>query len=195
MDLHGPAAAAFAFMAALGGSTMALLGALHPLWRLNMLTMTILTVMTMVAIAVSLPESPIWLMRKGREVEAEAAMRRIRGEADFKDESKKLKAVYEANRKLAKSKANLGKTWSVPVVEIVDDAVKRRRGLPKPPFSFLFLSVLFAFVGWSGFSYLALNGPEVFEVELVAQMMRGPLCLKCRHSRTRLGTWESTSTT
>ena len=164
MDLHGPAAAAFALMAALGGSTMALLGALHPLWRLNMLAMTILTVSTMVAVAVVLPESPIWLMRKSRDAEAEAAMRRIRGDAEFRDEFEKLRTVYEANRKLATSKANLGKTWSVPVGEIVDDAVRRRRRLPKPPFSFLFLSVLFAFVGWSGFSYLALNGPEVFEV-------------------------------
>ena len=72
--MHGPAAAAFALMAALGGSTMALLGALHPLWRLNMLAMTILTVSTMVAVAVVLPESPIWLMRKSRDAEAEAAM-------------------------------------------------------------------------------------------------------------------------
>ena len=67
VDLHGPAAAAFALMAALGGSAMALLGALHPLWRLNMLAMTVLTVLTMVAVALILPESPIWLMRKGRE--------------------------------------------------------------------------------------------------------------------------------
>ena len=162
--MHGPAAAAFAFMAALGGSTMALLGALHPLWRLNMLSMTLLTVSAMVAVAVILPESPIWLMRKGRETEAELAMRRVRGDAEFMDEFEKLKAVYEANRKLAASKPNLGRTWSTPVGEIMNDAVKRRRRLPKPPFSFLFLSVLFAFLGWSGFSYLALNGPEVFEV-------------------------------
>ena len=143
---------------------MALLGALHPLWRLNMLAMTILTVLTIVAVAVILPESPIWLMRKGRQADAEVAMKKIRGDAEFRNEFEKLRKVYESNRKLATSKANLGKTWSVPVAEIVDDAVKRRRRLPKPPFSFLFLSVLFAFVGWSGFSYLALNGPEVFEV-------------------------------
>ena len=169
VDLHGPAAAAFALMAALGGSAMALLGALHPLWRLNMLAMTVLTVLTMVAVALALPESPIWLMRKGREAEAEAAMRRVRGEAEFRDEFEKMKKVYEANRRLATSKANLGKTWSVSVADIVDGAVKRR-SIPRPPFSFLFLSVLFAFVGWSGFSYLALNGPEVFEARSVIRL-------------------------
>ena len=180
-------------MAALGGSTMALLGALHPLWRLNMLAMTILTVLTMVAVAVILPESPIWLMRKGRQADAEVAMKKIRGDAEFRNEFEKLRKVYESNRKLATSRANLGKTWSVPVAEIVDDAVKRRRRLPKPPFSFLFLSVLFAFVGWSGFSYLALNGPEVFEVR--SEMGIGNPGDKRRCSRTKPGTWASTSTT
>ena len=164
--MHGPAAAAFAFMAALGGSSMALLGALHPRWRLNMLVMTILTVLAMIAVALTLPESPIWLMRKGKEAESEVAMRRVRGDAEFEDEFKKMKALYKANMNQATSKANVGKTWSVPMSEIVDDAIKRKRRLPKPPFSFLFLSILFALVGYSGFSYLALNGPEVFEVRM-----------------------------
>ena len=83
-----PFLAAFAFMADLGGSSMALLGALHPRWRLNMLVMSILTVLTMIAVALTLPESPIWLMRKGREAESEAAMRRVRGDAEFEDEFK-----------------------------------------------------------------------------------------------------------
>ena len=44
--------------------------------------------------------------------------------------------------------------------------MKKKRRLPELPFSFYFLSLLFLFVGWSGFSYIALNGPRVFMVRL-----------------------------
>ena len=66
LDMRGLGAAAFAFMFALGGSTMAFLGAVHPLWRLNMVAMAVLAFLTMVLIATVLTESPIWLLRKGR---------------------------------------------------------------------------------------------------------------------------------
>ena len=65
LDMRGLGAAAFAFMFALGGSTMAFLGAVHPLWRINMVSMAILAFLTMVLIATVLTESPIWLLRKG----------------------------------------------------------------------------------------------------------------------------------
>ena len=52
-------------MAALGGSAIALLGAVHPLWRINMAVMAGMTLATMLIIALTLPESPIWLLRKG----------------------------------------------------------------------------------------------------------------------------------
>ena len=52
-------------MAALGGSTIALLGAVQPLWRVNMAVMAGMTLATMLVIALTLPESPIWLLRKG----------------------------------------------------------------------------------------------------------------------------------
>ena len=45
--------------------------------------------------------------------------------------------------------------------------MKKKRRLPELPFSFYFLSLLFLFVGWSGFSYIALNGPRVFMVRLL----------------------------
>ena len=64
--MRGLGAAAFAFMFALGGSTMAFLGAVHPFWRLNMIAMAVLAFLTMVLIATILTESPIWLLRKGR---------------------------------------------------------------------------------------------------------------------------------
>ena len=64
-DFRGPAAATFALMAALGGSTIALLGAVQPLWRVNMAVLAGMTLATMLVIALTLPESPIWLLRKG----------------------------------------------------------------------------------------------------------------------------------
>ena len=61
-SVHGTAAAAFALMYALGGSAMALLGALHPLWRLNMLVMAGLALATLVLIAVALPGRGLYVL-------------------------------------------------------------------------------------------------------------------------------------
>ena len=66
VSMHGLAAAAFALMYALGGSAMALLGALHPLWRWNMVAMAGLALVTLLGIAIIIPESPTWLARKGK---------------------------------------------------------------------------------------------------------------------------------
>ena len=164
-DYRGPAAATFALMFSLGGSTIALLGAVNPLWRINMAVMAGMTLLTMIVIAVALPESPIWLLRKEREDEAEEAMRRLRGEAKFREEFAEMREMYGAAMKLARARPSLGRNWSVPMGEIVDDSMKKKRRLPELPYSFYFLSILFFFVGWSGFSYIALNGPRVFMVK------------------------------
>ena len=78
-------------MYALGGSTISFLGAVHPFWRLNMLAMAAVAILTMIIVATLIPESPIWLLRKDKEPQAEAAMRRIRGDEHFMDEFNLLK--------------------------------------------------------------------------------------------------------
>ena len=55
VDMRGVGAAAFAFMFALGNSTMALLGAIHPFWRHNMLALSSLTFLTLFIIAYIVP--------------------------------------------------------------------------------------------------------------------------------------------
>ena len=42
-------------------------------------------------------ESPIWLLRKGKELEAEASMRRLRGDREFKEEFEMMKKLHAAN--------------------------------------------------------------------------------------------------
>ena len=165
-DFRGPAAACFALMAALGGSTIALLGAIHPYWRINMAVLAGLTLVTMIIIALTLPESPIWLLRKGRQAEAEAAMRGLRGDSEFKEEFEQMKELYGKTITLARTHKALEKNWSLPMSEVVFESMKKKKRLPELPFSFYFLSILFFFVGWSGFSYIALNGPRVFMVRL-----------------------------
>ena len=162
--MRGAGAAAFAFMFAFGGSSMAFLGALHPFWRHNMVAVAGLTILTMFTIASILPESPIWLLRKGRELEAEASMRRLRGDREFKEEFSMMKSLHEANMEKAMCKSNQGKTWSVPLETIATDAIKKKKKPPKLPFSFMFLAILFSFIGWSGITYIALNGPRLFIV-------------------------------
>ena len=88
---HGIAAATFAFMYALGGSTISFLGAVYPSWRLNMLAMAAVALLAIVIVSILIPESPIWLLRKDKEPQAEAAMRRIRGDENFIDEFNLLK--------------------------------------------------------------------------------------------------------
>ena len=164
-DYRGPAAATFALMFSLGGSTIALLGAVNPLWRINMAIMAGMTLLTMIVIAITLPESPIWLLRKRRETEAEEAMKKLRGDAQFREEFAQMKEMYGATITLARSHETVGRNWSVPLGEIMNDSMKKKKRLPKLPFAFYFLSILFFFVGWSGFSYIALNGPRVFMVK------------------------------
>ena len=162
---HGIAAAAFAFMYALGGSMISLLGAVNPFWRLNMLAMAAVALMTMIIVAVFLPESPIWLLRKDKVSQAEASMRNIRGESEFVDEFNLMKFAHKKMMEQAESKQNRGNNWSVPLHSIVTDMVTRKRKLPRPPFSFEFLVVLYTCSGWSGMTYITLNGPNIFEVK------------------------------
>ena len=140
-DYHNVGAATYALMLSLGGSTTALLGAVNPQWRFNMAIMTGIALMEIVLITRILPESPSWLMRKGKEAVAEAVLRKMRDETEVSNELEKLKDLSQANAVRTRS-------W----------------GLPKPPSSFYFLASLFFFIGWSGFTFIALKGPEIFEV-------------------------------
>ena len=165
VDHHGLSGAMFAFMYALGSSITSLLGAIHPYWRLNMLAMACVALMTMTIIAVFLPEPPIWLLFKDKESEAEASMRMIRGNNEFMSEFTIMKFTLEKMMEQAESKQNRGNNWSVPLHKIVTDMVTRKRKIPKPPFSFAFLVVLYICIGWSGLTYITLNGPKIFQVK------------------------------
>ena len=161
---HGLAAAAFAFMYALGGSVMALLGALHPLWRWNMIFMAVTALVTTVIIATTLPESPLWLVRKDKDSELELAMKKIMGNEEYIQEVEKKKLAHKKNMGTAKGSGEVGKTWSVPLASIAADVVKGKKKLPEPPLSFVFLVLLYICIGWSGLTYVTLNGPKLFEV-------------------------------
>ena len=164
VSMHGLAAAAFALMYALGGSAMALLGALHPLWRWNMVALAGLALATLLGIAIIIPESPTWLARKGKNKELEEAMRKIMGDTEYIQELRKMKFAYKKKMEQANNERQVGKTWSVPIGTILSDVLKRKKKLPKPPFSFLFLVILYICIGWSGLTYVTLNGPKLFEV-------------------------------
>ena len=161
VNMHGLAAAIFALSYALGGSTIAFLGALHPLWRLNMLAMAVLALVTLVAIAIVVPESPTWSIRRNRVSNAEAAMRKIYGNDDFSEEFEKLKYVHKKMMGQAKTQHQSGKTWSEPLTTIFENIIRGR--IPKPPFSFVFLFILYLFIGWSGLTFITLNGPKLFQ--------------------------------
>ena len=161
---HGIAAATFAFMYALGGSTISFLGAVYPSWRLNMLAMAAVALLAIVIVSILIPESPIWLLRKDKEPQAEAAMRRIRGDEHFSDEFDLLKFARKKLIDQTETKLNKGNNWSVPLQTIVTDVVTRKRRIPRPPFSFAFLVVLYTATGWSGLTYITLNGPQLFQV-------------------------------
>ena len=103
---HGIAAAVFAFMYALGGSTISFLGAVHHFWRFSMLAMAAVALLTMVIVATLIPEYPIWLLRKDKEPQAEAAMRRILGDENFIDEFNLLKFSSKKIMDQAKTKLN-----------------------------------------------------------------------------------------
>ena len=149
---HGIAAAASVFMLASGISTISFLGAVQPLWRLNMLAMAALTLVTLIIVAWLLPESPIWLLRKDKESQAEASMRKIRGDIDYFDEFKLLKLAHE--------NVNTGDSSSVPLHTVVNEILSGQRMIPR---SFTFLVVFFALKGWSGIAYILINGPKIFK--------------------------------
>ena len=162
---HGIAAATFAFMYALGGSTISFLGAIDPSWRLNMLAMAAVALLAIVAVAILIPESPTWLLRKDKESQAEAAMRRVRGDDCFHDEFNLMKFAQKRMLIQAETKLNKGNNWSVPLQTIVTDVVSRKRRIPRPPFSFAFLAALYTATGWSGLTYITLHGPKLFQVK------------------------------
>ena len=93
-------------------------------------------------------------------------MRRYRGDIHhiLCGEFTEMKDLYVANMVKAKPEFNRWNTWSLPMREIINDILKCKKKLPKFPFSFLFLSILFALIGWTGITFIALNGPRIFKV-------------------------------
>ena len=146
-EYRGPATAVFALMYSLGFSTTALMGAINPLWRINMAIMAGFTFVTLLLILMVVPESPAWLIRKGKEAEAASVMKKIRNDQEeFIEELQHMKDLY--------------------TVRMVQTRSCKKWRLPKPPLSFYFLSMLFFFVGWSGFAYICFHGPRVFMVKI-----------------------------
>ena len=105
---------------------------------------------------------------KGKITEAEEAMRRNRGDIHhiLCGEFTEMKDLYVANMKKANLEINKWNTWSLPMREIVSDILKCKKKPPTFPFSFIFLSILFAFIGWTGITFIALNGPKIFKVNI-----------------------------
>ena len=163
VNMHGLAAAIFALSYALGSSAIAFLGALHPLWRINMLAMAVLALVTLVIIAIVVPESPTWSIRRNRVSDAEAAMRKIYGNDDFSKEFEKLKYVQKKMMGQAKRKRQSGETWSEPLTTIFENIIRGRKKIPRLPFSFVFLFILYLCIGWSGLTFITLNGPKLFQ--------------------------------
>ena len=95
-------------------------------------------------------------------------MRRNRGELHHLlcGEFTEMKDLYTASMKKAKSGFNGWNDWSLPMREIIKDICKCKKRPPRVPFSFLFLSILFAFIGWTGITFIALNGPRIFKVDI-----------------------------
>ncbi len=76
-ELRGVAAAAYATAHAAGYSLLLLLGAAFPSWRVAPAAMAAAAaVPTMAAVFFLVPESPVWLLRRDREKEAEESLRR-----------------------------------------------------------------------------------------------------------------------
>ena len=87
---------------------MALLGALHPLWRWNMIVMAVTALVTTVIIATTLPESPLWLVRKDKDSELELAMKKIMGNEEYIQEVEKKKLAHKKNMGTAKGSGEVG---------------------------------------------------------------------------------------
>ncbi len=75
-ELRGVAAAAYATSHALGYSLILLIGAVAPSWRYAVLVMGCLAVVPTLVVAFFVPESPVWLLRRGRAAEAEISLKK-----------------------------------------------------------------------------------------------------------------------
>ena len=95
-------------------------------------------------------------------------MRRNRGDLHHLlcGEFTEMRDLYGASMKKAKSGFNGWNDWSLPMRELLRDILRCKKRPPKFPFSFLFLSILFAFIGWTGITFIALNGPRIFKVDI-----------------------------
>jgi len=77
-DLRGAGAAAYATSHALGYSTFLFASAVagEDAWRIAPAMMAVAAALPAMAAAFALPESPVWLLRKGREQEALNGLRK-----------------------------------------------------------------------------------------------------------------------
>jgi hypothetical protein len=79
-----------------------------------------------------------------------------------------LKIMCEVNLAVAQSASNTAhvRSWSVPMKQIVTDVFAKKGMISTPSFSFGFLSILFVFVGWSGFTYITFNGVKLVKSDI-----------------------------
>jgi hypothetical protein len=84
-----------------------------------------------------------------------------------------LKITYEVNLALAQGASNTAhvRNWLLPMKQTLTDVFAKKGMIPTPPFSFGFLSILFVFVGWSGFTHITFNGVKLFKSDMLIESL------------------------
>ncbi|TRY78417.1 hypothetical protein TCAL_01675 [Tigriopus californicus] len=153
-DIRGLSGGTYSTLNAVGYSLTLLLGAVLPSWRLALLILAILHLPILVLI-IFVPESPTWLIRKGRVDEAELALKRLRGATvhhakEFSD----LKFQVTHNFKRDDDSANSN------IMNVFKSMTRKNFLLP-----FFYLFVLYVGIGWSGVTFITYNSIQLFQEE------------------------------
>ena len=143
-SFRGISAAIFAISHSVGYSLTLLLGATLSSWRLASALLSAFALPALLAVALLVPESPLWLLREGKLEEAERSLRLLRDPRhDVKKEFDKLRLAAEENHN---SKLSL------------NDLKQKKFFHP-----LMILIVIFVGYGWSGFVYISLNAVSLFK--------------------------------